>query len=375
MAPPIHQLQRHRVISDGVWHWLEENEAASSSSSSKDASTPRIAGSFIYEPWATPLLPADLIVRNVGSLLEVRVPGQLLGAYREKSDARAREGWTLGWRARQHGCRVDLGEGAKVVSDSRGAGEGGGATSFWANRGLAERKVWGSEVYTDDSDVLGMCVHAGWIEGPTRLPSNEGERPPQPNGAAHSDAAGAAPLYSPPDIRVLLRIGPRLVGYRESYAGGLWSRNWLGMHDGLSLVVEEVSLEPAGWAQKSKLPGARGVKSEAGRLGVLQRKVEALGEMEEDEEVMGVVVDEMGKPSAAGVGSGGGDRTASLFSLLTRSDSSLRKTVFPLSEVRTMASQGKGKGGEDATATGAAKKQQHHGKEWYRLNQVVAMRG
>ena len=37
---------------------------------------------------------------------------------------------------------------------------------FWAQPSLEHRKLWGTDVYTDDSDVLAMCVHAGWIEAP-----------------------------------------------------------------------------------------------------------------------------------------------------------------------------------------------------------------
>lgn len=356
MGPPIHQLQRHRVISDGVWHWLEENAAASkegdaSSDGAAPSSGPHLAGSFVYEPFVSPLLPAELIVRNVGALLEVRIPGKLLGAYREKSDSRAGAGWTLGWRARQHGCRVDLPtDSGREVKEVQSTAR---TMPFWSHRGLAERKVWGSEVYTDDSDVLGMCVHAGWIEGPTRLPSSspQGELG-APNGHSTNDAT---PLYSPPDIRVVLRVAPRLVGYRESYAGGLWSRNWLGMHDGLSLVVEEVALESAGWADKARLPGPRGLKSEAGRLGLEGKRIEALeGLREGEEENEGSV-----QPVKEKVIVGG---ARSLTSLLTGKTTSLKKTVFPLSEVRSM-----GKAGESASSQDS--------RAWYRLNQVVSTRG
>jgi len=41
------------------------------------------------------------------------------------------------------------------------------AWAFWSAASLRERKCWGTDVYTDDSDVLAMCIHAGWIEPPS----------------------------------------------------------------------------------------------------------------------------------------------------------------------------------------------------------------
>jgi phenolic acid decarboxylase len=29
----------------------------------------------------------------------------------------------------------------------------------------SRRALWGTDVYTDDSDVIAACIHAGWIRG------------------------------------------------------------------------------------------------------------------------------------------------------------------------------------------------------------------
>lgn len=148
--PPSPVIHRHRIISDGVWQWLDEFQREQG-----DAMA-HFAGSFVYEAWRQPLLPMHMLSANVGALLEVRVPGREMGLYREASDRSSAEGWSLGWRARQQGCKVDVDSKPIEAKDV-----GSPSTDFWSHRGLAERKLWGSEVYTDDSDILAMCVHGG----------------------------------------------------------------------------------------------------------------------------------------------------------------------------------------------------------------------
>lgn len=244
-----YQLQQHaatlpaapqqRIISDSVWAWFDEFDSLSSASHGDDPRPAAYLGSWLYEPWKQPLLPAGVLAGNVAALLEVRISGKMLGLYRERSDPAAPSGWTLGWRARQAGVRVDIQDGVPLGEESirKQKQQNAGSPSFWKQGGLGERKVWGSEVYTDDSDVLAMCVHSGWIEGPAKVQLGSALSNDRPSGTEENL------LYSPPDLRVTLRVAPRLVGYRESCGGGFWSRNWLGMHDGVSLLVERVDLE------------------------------------------------------------------------------------------------------------------------------------
>ncbi len=165
----------------------------------------------------------------------------------------------------------------------------------WAFRGLrplAKRKLWGTDVYTDDSDVLAMCVHAGWVELPAFPPGEVAEWVPsgfateqwkkmqdpeavaekkrklrqeqhrrQANGGAADqdgdarmdDAGGNSELASGNDVMidvplrscdlsVVLRIAPRLIAYKGCHRAGLMSRSWGNTHDGVSLVVESVEL-------------------------------------------------------------------------------------------------------------------------------------
>lgn len=137
------------------------------------------------------------------------------------------------------------------------------AWRFWSQPSLARRKLWGTDVYTDDSDVLAMCVHAGWIEAP-HLPNV----PEWLAGGGASNvskawtelterqerAFGHAPRAPPSrehrgtqltcDLSVTLRIAPKLILYKGCHRGGIKSRSWGNTHDGASLVVESVELRP-----------------------------------------------------------------------------------------------------------------------------------
>ena len=139
------------------------------------------------------------------------------------------------------------------------------AWQFWSQPSLARRKLWGTDVYTDDSDVLAMCVHAGWIEPPhipnvpewlggggtsnvskawARLTERQeralGNLPPPPRRAPGS--MSGVPLTC--DLSVTLRIAPKLILYKGCHRGGIKSRSWGNTHDGASLVVESVELRP-----------------------------------------------------------------------------------------------------------------------------------
>lgn len=167
------------------------------------------------------------------------------------------------------------------------------AWQFWEQPSLEYRKLWGTDVYTDDSDVLAMCVHAGWIEAP-RIPgvpewlSGGGcprvakawkalsDREAEHLGApapAPAPAAAAAPVHIVPastcDLSVILRIAPKLVLYKGCHRGGIQSRSWGNTHDGVSLVVESVELHPPDYATNG---GRHRVKARMSHMAQLRRR-------------------------------------------------------------------------------------------------------
>lgn len=259
-------------------------------------------GSFLYDARRTPLLPGELLRRNVGATVEVRISGQAIGSGPQLSDSSAmihppRPGrWSLGPRSNTAQLKERTGpEGVASAKSESALDEQtaeGEASAFWDSEALLKRKVWGTDVYTDDSDIVAMCLHAGWITGPmlydvpdwvppgkavaawrrmTReLSSNA--KGNAPNGALsdaerlESASVIAALRAATCDLSVVLRVAPKLIAYKGSQRSGVRSRSWGNTHDGVSFVIESVSLQRPGYAS-----GERGLRSTKQRIDQLAR--------------------------------------------------------------------------------------------------------
>lgn len=148
----------------------------------------------------------------------------------------------------------------------------------------ATRAVWGTDVYTDDSDVIAACIHGGWFRGewpgdvdtamldleipPTKPAKGRGGAAPAAvNGKGPQDTLtvppATGPMQVPPnrDLHVTLVVLPNLIKYHSTTRFGITSREWGGsyngrksIHDGLSFKVLEVRWVD-GAAPQSRLRG------------------------------------------------------------------------------------------------------------------------
>lgn len=80
------------------------------------------------------------------------------------------------------------------------------------NHAIGRRKVWGTDIYTDDSDLAALVLHT--------------------HGGGMPSTGG--------DLRCSVRVLPRLFSYKGSTRNDLRSRGWSTPHDGLSLYLEHV---------------------------------------------------------------------------------------------------------------------------------------
>jgi hypothetical protein len=125
-----------------------------------------------------------------------------------------------------------------------------------------DRCVWGTDLYTDDSDPLAAAMHAGWIRAewppdldiaqlnltppPRDTPDDvavpdEMHAPPQPTDTAEPTAAPAGVLPPPDlDLHVTILILPKLRRYAGSVRYGVASRSWPGTHDGFSYTIHKL---------------------------------------------------------------------------------------------------------------------------------------
>lgn len=136
---------------------------------------------------------------------------------------------------------------------------------------ITRRKaVWGTDIYTDDSDVIAACIHEGWFRGAwapgvdtSLLDLEIGEPPAGPIdiGQVLTKPPPSGPWKVPKkhDAHVNILILPKLVEYKGCVRFGIKSREWgvkrngyKGSHDGLSFKIMSVQ-----WIAGAGVRGSR----------------------------------------------------------------------------------------------------------------------
>lgn len=131
----------------------------------------------------------------------------------------------------------------------------------------ARRALWGTGIYTDDSDPVAAAIHSGYIRGEwgqdvdismLDLEIKEGyHHAPQPPAGGPTGKPAIPPV--PPankDLHITLLILPRLERYESSLMFGVKSRNWEGTHDGMSFKVERIEWVDEGSTRGEERSGA-----------------------------------------------------------------------------------------------------------------------
>ncbi|KAF9135376.1 hypothetical protein BGW39_003173 [Mortierella sp. 14UC] len=113
---------------------------------------------------------------------------------------------------------------------------------------VKKREVWGTDVYTDDSDVVAMLIHAGYFIPPTHAQSTD-EDSLQPTHQHHNFVPNPIKHICPGfDLAVTLRVMPKLIKYQGSIRHRIKSRTWNTGHDGVSFRIESIRKLGAGEA-------------------------------------------------------------------------------------------------------------------------------
>ncbi|KAI5799850.1 histone deacetylation protein Rxt3-domain-containing protein [Geopyxis carbonaria] len=132
-----------------------------------------------------------------------------------------------------------------------------------------KRPVWGTDVYTDDSDVLGVLIHTGKIPGvlpegvePSLVKDSgrkvvvRGDLSASSTPEAKWNGAGPKktneeppPIPEMKDLVVNLLILPVLERYSGTVRHAFKSRSWKGQHDGMSYFIWDLEWVDAGEAE------------------------------------------------------------------------------------------------------------------------------
>ena len=223
-------------------------------------------GRVIYTPFVNPatLVDGEVLRNKVGGSIEVVIDiGWLEGVGFELGDPESFDG-TFSDGALSFPLplpTVSIEETSTIVTngDAPIVAAGGEEKSIFDLEPFRKRKVWGTDVYTDDSDLLCICLHSGWLRllpSPTSLtPPSTTTKSASPStstsaGATAMDLDSAAPKVvkftggsggkRSGSIIVKMVVAPTLLRYQSSVRQSLKSRNWGNGHDGVSLMIESV---------------------------------------------------------------------------------------------------------------------------------------
>ncbi|KAG2201555.1 hypothetical protein INT47_007432 [Mucor saturninus] len=140
------------------------------------------------------------------------------------------------------------------------------------NMRVKKRALWGTDIYTDDSDIVAMAIHSGKYQ-PQFIEPDIGADDPFALAVAgkQRESMEAAKrlalsgkkwvrhdnLIPDHDLKVTVRVLPTLKNYASCIRYRLKSREW-GKHDGMSLYVDKVEKVKKG---EARLKGRSTIKS------------------------------------------------------------------------------------------------------------------
>lgn len=118
------------------------------------------------------------------------------------------------------------------------------------------RQLWGTEIYTDDSDVIAAAVHSGWLKGDFG-DFNEDLRELGDDTSEHGNDEELSlslvtrpqrPVKAPDgyDAHITVLILPPLESYAATSQHHLASREWRKKHDGMSYMIHSIEFVDEG---------------------------------------------------------------------------------------------------------------------------------
>ncbi|KAF2766586.1 Rxt3-domain-containing protein [Teratosphaeria nubilosa] len=127
-----------------------------------------------------------------------------------------------------------------------------------------QRQVWGTDVYTDDSDVVAAAVHSGWLKGDFGEFNDDlqllcGDEPdmdtsdetsPDPPLTFDTRPAKPAKISAGHDLHITVLIVPPVEQYVSSTQHFIQSREWKEKHDGMSYMIQRIEFVDEGPATR-----------------------------------------------------------------------------------------------------------------------------
>lgn len=137
------------------------------------------------------------------------------------------------------------------------------------------RGLWGTDIYTDDSDIIAACIHEGWFRGawPKSVDTSylgleidvPGEKRTSVEGIMNRPPP-TGPIVVPArhEVHITVLILPPMEKYHSTTRFGIRSREWggkhggyQGVHDGLSFKIMSVEFVAGVDGQEARSGAAR----------------------------------------------------------------------------------------------------------------------
>ncbi|RMY70650.1 hypothetical protein D0862_14715 [Hortaea werneckii] len=192
----------------------------------------------------------------------------------------------------QENCTYTVRVPRDILTSSRNATANGETSSFEAV--CKQGHLWGTEVYTDDSDVVAAAVHSGWIQGDfgeqnedlktlcdnvsdsgqqqqQQQPNTESESPPSLLTLPERPRHPAKIPPSHPDLHITLLLLPPLESYPSTTQHHVRSKSWRQTpHDGMSFMIHRIDFVDEGGL--STRNSERGIVARKQRIAVEEAK-------------------------------------------------------------------------------------------------------
>lgn len=127
------------------------------------------------------------------------------------------------------------------------------------------RQLWGTEIYTDDSDVVAAAVHSGWIKGDfgemnddiQAICGNDSENEGGDDSMLSLTVRPRRPVRIPEghDAHITVLLLPPLEEYASTTQHHIWSRDWK-THDGMSYMIHSIEFVDEGPSNRFNERGA-----------------------------------------------------------------------------------------------------------------------
>ncbi|KAI7217110.1 hypothetical protein KC333_g4427 [Hortaea werneckii] len=193
----------------------------------------------------------------------------------------------------QENCTYTVRVPRDILTSSRDATANGETSTFEAI--CKQGHIWGTEVYTDDSDVVAAAVHSGWIQGDfgeqnedlKTLCDNVSDSGEQQQQQQQSDNPSETPSSSltltdrprhpakippsHPDLHITLLLLPPLESYPSTTQHHVRSKSWRQTpHDGMSFLIHRIEFVDEGGL--STRNSERGIVARKQRIAVEEAK-------------------------------------------------------------------------------------------------------